>query len=84
MPYLHQASPEAPIVKMSDRATRVEGVSYKPRWAWSDWYRGEFRKTYSKQGWTGKDEDGLRVTAPNEKKRDEERTALYHEWQHQR
>jgi hypothetical protein len=45
--YLHQASAGAPIVKMSAKTVKINGVTYKPRWAWSDWYRQQFRQSYS-------------------------------------
>ena len=48
MDYLHQATDTAPVTTFSDKPCRVNGVTYQPKWAWSDEYRRCFRKTYGK------------------------------------
>lgn len=46
--YMHQATSTSPIEQFSDAPCRVDGVTYKPKWPWSDSYRKCFRKTYGK------------------------------------
>ncbi len=45
--YLHQAAPEAPVMRFSDRPITVDGIRFIPKWAWSDGYRKHFRAMHS-------------------------------------
>lgn len=51
-----QVCPDAPIAKLSDNPCKVHGVKYQPKWAWSNDYRREFRRTYGRVKQTETDE----------------------------
>ena len=46
--YVHQATPNAPIMEFSDAPCVVHGVRYYPRWAWSADYRKHFRALHAR------------------------------------
>ena len=48
MEYLAQVTEDAPVVRFSDKTLSVDGVTYKPKWAWSDDYRKHFRADHAR------------------------------------
>lgn len=71
--YVYQASPNVPPQKFSDRPVKIDGVKFKPKWAWSEDY-----KKWVKQSIKGNYFGGYNKRIADEQMR--ERANKYAEW----